>query len=197
MNDETKPETSRHFRLFAFDDWRDYLPWILTLIIIAAALFQLHLQGRIGWCKWDAPYDIWSSDAWGKHNSQHFFDPYTFTHVLHGFLYFWFLKLDFRQTNFTKMAAFYRRRCGKRVGNFGKYQLRHRTLPHGNARARVFRRLDSEFFWRHFKLRLWFHHRPQTRLLAFINFVCFNRNRLDFLDSRQSFNQHYSTYSSN
>jgi hypothetical protein len=95
MSDELKLETNRHFRLFAFDDWRDYLPWILTFLIIIAALIQLHFQGRILWCKWDSPLYIWSSDAWGKHNSQHFLDPYTFTHVLHGFLYFWFLKLIF------------------------------------------------------------------------------------------------------
>ncbi len=95
MKEETEPAAGRHFRLFAFDDWRDYLPWVLTFVAIAVALVQLYLQGRVFWCKWDSPFIIWSGDAWGKHNSQHLFDPYTFTHILHGFLYFWFLSLIF------------------------------------------------------------------------------------------------------
>ena len=81
---------------FAFNSRRDYLPLILMVLIVALTIFQLHNQGRIWWCKWDSPFYLWSSDAWGKHNSQHFLDPYSFTHVLHGFLYFWFLNLIFR-----------------------------------------------------------------------------------------------------
>ena len=102
-------ETSddRHYRLFAFDGWRDYLPWILMFTVIGTALVQLHLQGRIGWCKWDPPYILWSSDAWGKHNSQHLFDPYTFTHILHGFLYFWFLTLIFGKRISLKWLMFF------------------------------------------------------------------------------------------
>ncbi len=107
MSDEFKPETTGHFRLFAFDDRRDYLPWILTFLIIIAALIQLHIQGRIWWCKWDSPLIIWSSDAWGKHNSQHFFDPYSFTHILHGFLYFWFLTLIFGKRISLKWLMFF------------------------------------------------------------------------------------------
>ncbi len=94
--DEFKFETDRHFRLFTFEDWRDYLPYLLTFAVITAAILQLHFQGRIWWCKFDSPLLLWSSDAWGKHNSQHLFDPYSFTHILHGFLYFWLLTLIFR-----------------------------------------------------------------------------------------------------
>ena len=107
MTDESKPEANRHFRLFIFDDWRDFLPWILTFAVIIAALFQLHFQGRIRWCKWDSPFIIWSSDAWGKHNSQHFFDPYSFTHILHGFLYFWLLTLIFSKRISLKWLLFF------------------------------------------------------------------------------------------
>ncbi len=82
-------------RLFAFADWRDYLPWILMFLTVGLTIFQLHNQGRIWWCKWDSPLYLWSGDAWGKHNSQHFLDPYSFTHILHGFLYCWFLTLIF------------------------------------------------------------------------------------------------------
>ncbi|MBI4346998.1 MAG: DUF2585 family protein [Elusimicrobia bacterium] len=30
----------------------------------------------------------WSWDIWSAHNSQHLWDPYSFTHVLHGFAFF-------------------------------------------------------------------------------------------------------------
>lgn len=75
----------------------DYLPWLLMSAVVAAAIFALYLQGRIWWCKWDAPYLLWSSDAWSKHSSQHLFDPYSFTHVLHGLLYYAGLFLIFRR----------------------------------------------------------------------------------------------------
>ncbi|MGI8642079.1 MAG: DUF2585 family protein [Pyrinomonadaceae bacterium] len=99
-----KPDN--HYRLFAFDSWRDYLPWILTLAVVALAVFQLYNQDRIWWCKFDSPLYLWSSDAWGKHNSQHLFDPYSFTHILHGFLYFWFLTLIFRRHLSLKWLLF-------------------------------------------------------------------------------------------
>lgn len=59
---------------------------VLMMILLAS-------QGRIWWCKWDTPLYIWSSDVWSKHNSQHFFDPYFFTHILHGFLFYWLARL--------------------------------------------------------------------------------------------------------
>ncbi|MBA3634311.1 MAG: DUF2585 family protein [Acidobacteria bacterium] len=90
-------ETDNQNRLFAFNSWRDYLPYLLILAVIAAAIFELHWQGRIWWCKWDALYYLWSNDAWGKHNSQHLFDPYSFTHILHGFFFYWVLTLIFRR----------------------------------------------------------------------------------------------------
>jgi hypothetical protein len=57
----------------------------LTIGLLTAVL--LRAEGRIWWC---AHRDLtpWSSDAWGPHNSQHLFDPYTLTHVLHGVV-FW------------------------------------------------------------------------------------------------------------
>ncbi len=64
--------------------------------VIALTVFQLSNQGRIWWCKF-GDYSVWSSDAWGKHNSQHLFDPYSFTHILHGVLYFWLANLIFRK----------------------------------------------------------------------------------------------------
>lgn len=83
-----------------------YLPYILMFAVVFISILQLHLQGRVWWCKLDSPFDIWSSDAWGTHNSQHLFDPYAFTHILHGFLYFWILSLIFRQKISLKWLLF-------------------------------------------------------------------------------------------
>jgi len=63
------------------------LPWLfLTAAIIVMAL-AMYLQGRLWICA--CGYVLpWSGDINGPGNSQHVFDPYTFTHVIHGFLFF-------------------------------------------------------------------------------------------------------------
>lgn len=33
----------------------------------------------------------WAGNVWSSHNSQHFLDPYSFTHVSHGLILFWIL----------------------------------------------------------------------------------------------------------
>ena len=71
--------------------------WPLALAFAAAASMALilHLQGRIWWCKL-GDYSIYINEAWNSsHTSQHFFDPYTFTHVLHGVMFFWLALLVF------------------------------------------------------------------------------------------------------
>lgn len=56
---------------------------ILTLAVLFTTVFSLRGLGRRWWC---ASGDLtpWTSDAWSRHTSQHLFDPYSFTHVLHG-----------------------------------------------------------------------------------------------------------------
>lgn len=81
--------------LFVFNSRKDYLPWILILAVVAFSVFQLRLQDRIWWCKLDTPLHFWTFDAWSDHTSQHFIDPYFFTHILHGFLFLWILNLIF------------------------------------------------------------------------------------------------------
>lgn len=51
----------------------------------------LRLEGRRWWCA-RGDLALWSSDAWGPHNSQHLLDPYSFTHVLHGLVFWWALR---------------------------------------------------------------------------------------------------------
>jgi len=77
-----------------FNFAKDLLPLIAILPVIVLTALQLFNQNRIWWCKL-GDYALWSSDAWGKHNSQHLFDPYSFTHILHGVLFFWLMSFVF------------------------------------------------------------------------------------------------------
>ena len=54
--------------------------------ILIVMVVQLHRQGRVAWCACGGLFP-WAGDIWSSHNSQHFFDPYSFTHVLHGMIF--------------------------------------------------------------------------------------------------------------
>jgi hypothetical protein len=53
---------------------------------MTATAIQLHHQGRRWWCACGQPF-LWAGDVHSEHNSQHLFDPYSFTHVLHGVVF--------------------------------------------------------------------------------------------------------------
>lgn len=57
-----------------------------TIAIVVVTLFVLQAQGRVWWCSC-GEWNLWSGDVWSSHNSQHFIDPYSFTHVLHGVIF--------------------------------------------------------------------------------------------------------------
>jgi hypothetical protein len=54
--------------------------------LVAGAVY-LHVQGRPWWCACGELW-LWSDDVHSPHNSQHLFDPYAFTHVLHGLIFY-------------------------------------------------------------------------------------------------------------
>ncbi len=62
-----------------------------ALVTVAAAIV-LRLMGQPWWCTCGT-LTPWSWDIWSSHNSQHLLDPYSFTHLLHGVIFFWALKL--------------------------------------------------------------------------------------------------------
>jgi len=70
------------------------LPPILIALIFVAVGLQLHHQGRFWYC--GCSNFFWTSDAWGSLTSQTFFDPYAFTHLMHGFMFAGILLLLFR-----------------------------------------------------------------------------------------------------
>ena len=74
---------------------QNYLPLVLSITVPILMIVVLRFQGRIWWCKL-GDYSIYVNEAWNSsHTSQHLFDPYTFTHILHGVLFFWLAGLLF------------------------------------------------------------------------------------------------------
>ena len=53
--------------------------------VAALTVIVLRWMGRSWWCHCGNPIP-WSGDIWSEHNSQHGFDPYSWTHLLHGVL---------------------------------------------------------------------------------------------------------------
>ena len=67
------------------DDLKKRLwPWLAVAAVLAAAAVELRWQGRLWLCECGR-FRVWLGDAWGSETSQQLFDPYSFTHVLHGF----------------------------------------------------------------------------------------------------------------
>ena len=56
---------------------------VATAAVMIAAIGVLRWEGRPWWCKC-GQFFPWVTDVNSSHNSQHLFDPYSFTHVLHG-----------------------------------------------------------------------------------------------------------------
>lgn len=82
------------------------LPWYVISVMLVVTLWILFSRGMIPWCKWDSPLWLISLDAWSKHNSQHLLDPYSFSHYLHGFIFFWGLNLVLgKKVPFTWLLA--------------------------------------------------------------------------------------------
>jgi hypothetical protein len=69
---------------------RALCPWLAIAFTLAVVIFQLHYQGRLWLCSCGR-FLLWVSDAWSSDTSQHLLDPYSFTHVLHGFIFCWLI----------------------------------------------------------------------------------------------------------
>lgn len=75
-------------KLFVFKTRRDTLPWVVSGGLMIVMLILLRLQGRIWWCEL-GDWAIYINAAWqSSHTSQHFLDPYSWTHLLHGVFFF-------------------------------------------------------------------------------------------------------------
>ena len=80
------PDASGTAITYAKDRMRRTLPWLAVAAVLAGTAYGLRSQGRLWACSCDYIL-LWSGDAWSSDNSQHLLDPYSFTHVLHGFAF--------------------------------------------------------------------------------------------------------------
>jgi len=74
--------------------------WVLLSVAVALVLLAmivlLHAEGRRFLCAC-GHFAVWVGDWCSSNTSQQLLDPYSFTHVLHGFLFFWLISLLFRR----------------------------------------------------------------------------------------------------
>ncbi|MGH8006400.1 MAG: DUF2585 family protein [Candidatus Binatia bacterium] len=71
---------------------RSVWAWLAIMTTVVMAALQLRSQGRLWWCACGRLL-VWVGDAWSADTSQHLLDPYSLTHVLHGFLFYWLFAL--------------------------------------------------------------------------------------------------------
>lgn len=79
---------------------RNVLPSIVIALMLIATGLLLHQQGRLWICQCGT-VKLWVGNIWSADNSQHLFDPYTFTHVLHGFIFCGVLALAVPRLSFA------------------------------------------------------------------------------------------------
>ena len=74
---------------------RSFAPVIAIAASLVSLALLLWLEGRMWICSCGV-FRVWSGDTCSATNSQQLFDPYSFTHILHGFLLFWLVALVVR-----------------------------------------------------------------------------------------------------
>ncbi|WP_166396959.1 DUF2585 family protein [Rubrobacter marinus] len=63
------------------------MPWLVAAAAVAGTVYGLQSQGRLWWCS--CGYLLpWSGEPASSDTSQHLSDPYSLTHVLHGFVFY-------------------------------------------------------------------------------------------------------------
>ncbi len=95
-------------KLKAFVDFFKNLPLIFWLVFIFLILLQiliLHFAGQPYISK-SGKIMLWTSEVVSAENSQQIFDWYTFSHIIHGFLFYWIYKFLFPRQKIWVLALF-------------------------------------------------------------------------------------------
>ena len=79
--------------------------WVITGLLVFLIIMTVYLnaQGRL-WFSASGDVLLWVGDAFSNENSQQLLDPYSFSHFLHGVIFFFILKYAFR--NFSLESRF-------------------------------------------------------------------------------------------
>ena len=66
--------------------------WLLAslLLVLVVTAFALRFEGRLWICACGT-IKLWVGNTCTSDNSQHILDPFSFTHVLHGVVFFWII----------------------------------------------------------------------------------------------------------
>ena len=64
---------------------------LVMAAIVGLATVALRMEGHQWWCRCGR-LTPWSGEIHSEHNSQHLFDPYSFTHIEHGLLLYALLR---------------------------------------------------------------------------------------------------------
>jgi hypothetical protein len=76
---------------------RHWLVFIVaTALVLLALIVLLRAEGRRFLCAC-GHFAVWVGDWCSSNTSQQLLDPYSLTHVLHGFLFFWLIALLFKR----------------------------------------------------------------------------------------------------
>ena len=78
------------------NDRRPLLPIIAIAVVPLAMIVLRRAEGRRILCAC-GHFAVWVSDWCSSNTSQQLLDPYSLTHLLHGFLFFWLIALAFRR----------------------------------------------------------------------------------------------------
>lgn len=78
------------------NDRRWVFPSVATVLVLLALIVLLRAEGRRLLCAC-GNFAVWVGDWCSSNTSQQLLDPYSFTHVLHGFLFFWLIALLFKR----------------------------------------------------------------------------------------------------
>lgn len=87
MTAETVPQRSFNDKLWL---------GIGLLAIFAITALLLRIEGRLWICACGS-IKFWVSNTCSSDNSQHLFDPYSLTHVLHGFGFYWLVAIALKR----------------------------------------------------------------------------------------------------
>ena len=78
------------------DGRRGIAPVVAIVAVALVMALLLRAEGRMWICAC-GEFRVWSGDTCSSNNSQQLFDPYSFTHLLHGFFVFWLFALLLRR----------------------------------------------------------------------------------------------------
>jgi len=69
---------------------------LATAVVPVVLIVLLRAEGRMFLCACGR-FTVWISDWCSSNTSQQLLDPYSLTHLLHGFLFFWLIALLFKR----------------------------------------------------------------------------------------------------